>query len=91
MNMQPCKDATFARVYPALPQLRAFHNPPATWLEAVRGTISIFRISLSIPTDIYHSCIGYHTVVSEMLLFTRGILTKFVCLAPSHDNGLKGS
>ena len=50
------------------------------------------QITLSIPTDICHSCIGYHTVVSEMtLLFTRGILTKFVCLAPSHDNGLKGS
>ena len=49
-------------------------------------------LSLSIPTDICHSCIGYRTVVSEMtLLFTRGILTKFVCLAPSHDNELKGS
>ena len=36
-------------------------------------------LSLSIPTDICHSCTGYHTVVSEMtLLFTRGIL--YVCM-----------
>ena len=53
---------------------------------------AVTLLTLSIPTDSCHSCIGYHTVVSEMtLLFTRGIVTKFVCLAPSHDNGLKGS